>query len=118
MLRIGVAGLGGMGSLHARNVLGLPGARLVAVASTRPERAEEAAAELGVRASTYGELFAADDVDAVVLAGRSVDHAARACEVLAAGKHLFLEKPGATDAAGQAAVRSAAGALGDRVVQV
>jgi myo-inositol 2-dehydrogenase/D-chiro-inositol 1-dehydrogenase len=118
MLRVGVAGLGGMGSLHARNVLGLPGARLVAVASTRPERAAEAGAELGVRASTYGELCAADDVDAVVVAARSVDHEVRACEVLAAGKHLFLEKPGATSVAGQAAVRAAAEAHRDRVVQV
>jgi len=107
-----------MGSLHARNVLEIPGAELVAVASTRADRAAEAAAELGVRASTYEELFAADDVDAVVLAARSVDHAARACEVLAAGKHLFLEKPGATTVAGQSAVRAAAEAHGDRVVQV
>jgi myo-inositol 2-dehydrogenase / D-chiro-inositol 1-dehydrogenase len=118
VLRIGVAGLGGMGSLHARNALGLPGTRLVAVASTRSERAAEAAAELGVRASTYEELFAADDVDAVVLAARSIDHAAQACDVLAAGKHLFLEKPGATTVAGQDAVRAAAEAHSDRVVQV
>ena len=118
MLRIGVAGLGGMGSVHARNALELEGARLVAVASTRPERAAEEAAELGVRASTYDDLFAADDVDAVVVAARSVDHAERACAVLAAGKHLFLEKPGATTVAGQAAVRAAAEARRDRVVQV
>src|SRR5438876_5918443 len=117
MLRIGVAGLGGMGTVHARNALRLAGARLVAVASTRPERAAEEAAELGVRASTYDDLFAADDVDAVVVAARSVDHAERACAVLAAGKHLFLEKPGATTVAGQAAVRAAA-EQGDRVVQV
>jgi myo-inositol 2-dehydrogenase/D-chiro-inositol 1-dehydrogenase len=107
-----------MGLVHARNAAGLTGAQLVALASTRPERAAEAAAELGVRASTYDELFAADDVDAVVLAARSVDHAARACEVLSAGKHLFLEKPGATTVAGQSAVRAAAAAHGDRVVQV
>jgi myo-inositol 2-dehydrogenase/D-chiro-inositol 1-dehydrogenase len=107
-----------MGLVHARNLAALPGAQLVAVASTRPARAAAAAAELGVRASTYQELFAADDVDAVVLAARSVDHAARACEVLAAGKHLFLEKPGATTVAGQSAVRAAAEAHGDRVVQV
>jgi predicted dehydrogenase len=118
MLRIGVAGLGGMGSVHARNVLGLEGARLVAVASTRPERAAEAAAELGVRAAAYDELFGAEDVDAVVLAARSVDHAEHACAVLAAGKHLFLEKPGATTVAGQNAVRAAAEAHGDLVVQV
>jgi predicted dehydrogenase len=107
-----------MGTLHARNARGLAGAQLVAVASARPERAAEAAAALGVRASTYDELFAADDVDAVVLAARSIDHAQHACAVLAAGKHLFLEKPGATTVAGQAAVRAAADAHADRIVQV
>jgi len=93
--------------VHARNALSLGGARLVAVASTRTEVAAGAAAELGVRASSYEELFAADDVDAVVLAARSIDHAERAVQVLEAGKHLFLEKPGATTVAGQAAVRAA-----------
>lgn len=107
-----------MGTVHARNALGLEGVQLAAVASTRPERAAAAAAELGVRAATYEELFAADDVDAVVLATRSIDHAERACEVLAAGKHLFLEKPGATTLAGQEAVRVAASAHPNRVVQV
>ncbi len=97
-----------MGTVHARNALGLPGARLVAVASTRSEVTAAAAAELGVRGSSYEELFAADDVDAVVLAARSIDHAERAVTVLRAGKHLFLEKPGATTVAGQAAVREAA----------
>jgi len=97
-----------MGTVHARNALGLPAARLVAVASTRSEVTAAAAAELGVRGSSYEELFAADDVDAVVLAARSIDHAERAVTVLRAGKHLFLEKPGATTVAGQAAVREAA----------
>src|SRR5256885_10428565 len=118
MLRIGVAGLGGMGTVHARNALAIAGAQLTAVASTRPERAAEAALELGVRPSTYRDLFAADDVDAVVLAARSVDHAQHACAALAAGKHLFLEKPGATTVAGQAAVRTAGEARADRIVQV
>lgn len=117
-LRVGVAGLGGMGTVHARNALGLADVELVAVASTRPARAASGAAELGVRACTYGELFAAADVDAVVLATRSIDHAERALEVLAAGKHLFLEKPGSTTVAGQAEVRAAALAHPDRTVQV
>jgi predicted dehydrogenase len=96
-----------MGLVHARNALGIEGAQLVAVASTRAEIAADAAAELGVRASSYEELFAADDVDAIVLAARSVDHAERAVAVLEAGKHLFLEKPGATTLAGHDAVRAA-----------
>src|SRR5262249_59819955 len=94
----------------ARNALGLDRARLVAVASTRAEQAAQAAHELGVRGCGYAELFAAVDVDAVVLAARSVDHSKHARAVLAAGKHLFLEKPGATTVAGQAAGRGAAAA--------
>ena len=107
-----------MGTVHAQNARGLEGVQLVAVASTRAEQAASAAARLGVRGCTYEELFAADDVDAVVLAARSIDHAERAREVLAAGKHLFLEKPGATTVAGQTEVRAAASAHPDCVVQV
>jgi predicted dehydrogenase len=106
-----------MGAVHARNAQRIPGAELVAVASTRREQAESLAGELEVRGCGYDELFAAPDVDAVVLAARSIDHAARACEVLAAGKHLFLEKPGATTLAGHEAVVEAAAAAGT-VVQV
>src|SRR5262245_45837764 len=107
-----------MGRVHARNALGLDRARLVAVASTRAEQAAQAAHELGVRGCGYAELFAAVDVDAVVLAARSVDHSKHARAVLAAGKHLFLEKPGATTVAGQTAVREAAAAQPELVVQV
>ena len=107
-----------MGTVHARNAARLERARLVAVASTRPERAAEVAAELGVRASTYGELLAAEDVDAVVVAARSIDHAVWARAVLGAGKHLFLEKPGATTVADHEGVRAAAAAHPERIVQV
>jgi predicted dehydrogenase len=107
-----------MGIVHAGNALQLAGVELVAVASTRPERAAEVGADLGVRGSTYDELFTADDVDAVVLAARSIDHARHACAVLEAGKHLLLEKPGATTVAGQDAVREAAAARPACVVQV
>jgi myo-inositol 2-dehydrogenase/D-chiro-inositol 1-dehydrogenase len=107
-----------MGSLHALNAGRLRGARLVAVASTRPERAVALAAELGVRGSSYEGLLAADDVDAVVVAARSIDHAVWARAVLGAGKHLFLEKPGATSVADHAAVRAAATAHPDCIVQV
>src|SRR5262249_55038089 len=108
---------GGMGWVHASNARGLERVQLVAVASTRPERAASAASSLGVRACDYAELFSADDVDAVVLAARSVDHAEHACAVIAAGKHLFLEKPGATTVAGQEKVRTAAAGRPQLVVQ-
>jgi myo-inositol 2-dehydrogenase / D-chiro-inositol 1-dehydrogenase len=103
-----VAGLGGMGVVHARNALELPGARLVAVAAARPGRAEQVAADLGVDACTYHELLEREDVDAVVVAARSVDHSEVGAAVLSAGKHLFLEKPGATTIAGHERLRAAA----------
>jgi len=97
-----------MGVVHARNARELPGARLVAVAARRPGRAQEVAGELGAAACSYDELVARTDVDAVVVASRSVDHAEVASSVLEAGKHLFLEKPGATTLAGHERLRSAA----------
>ncbi|MGZ4291944.1 MAG: Gfo/Idh/MocA family oxidoreductase, partial [Gaiellaceae bacterium] len=117
-IRLGIIGLGGMGTVHTQNALQLETAHLVAVASTRRERAAEAARELGVRALTYEELLAADDVDAVVVAARSIDHARWGSAALVAGKHLFLEKPGATSLAGHDVLAAAAAARPGAVVQV
>jgi myo-inositol 2-dehydrogenase/D-chiro-inositol 1-dehydrogenase len=118
MIRLGIAGLGGMGSVHARNALALDGVELVAVASTRPERAAEAARALGVRACTYGELFTDEGVDAIVIAARSIDHARVATEALRAGKHILLEKPGATTVADHDALRAEAEARPGQIIQV
>ncbi|MDQ3890799.1 MAG: Gfo/Idh/MocA family oxidoreductase [Actinomycetota bacterium] len=117
-LRLGVAGLGGMGTIHAQNARHLSGAKLVAVASTRADRATAVAKQFGVRPCSYQALFAADDVDAVVVAARSVDHAALAVEVVEAGKHLFLEKPGATTLTGHEQLRRAAAEGSGQVVHV
>lgn len=117
-MRIAVAGLGGMGFVHARNVREIKGAELVAVASTRAGRARDVAAELGVRASSYNELLDADDVDAIVVAARSVDHSRVGQDVLRSGKHLFLEKPGATTLDDHDRLREAAADHRQAVVQV
>jgi predicted dehydrogenase len=107
-----------MGTLHAENAKRLPGTELVAVAATREGRAEEVGRRLGVAHGTYSELFARDDVDAVVLAARSVDHARLAVDVLRSGKHLFLEKPGATSLAEHDTLRLESAARPAQVVQV
>jgi predicted dehydrogenase len=106
-VRLGVAGLGGMGVVHARNALALPGVELVAVAAARPGRAEEVGAELGVEACSYDALIGRADVEAIVVAARSIDHAEVAAAVVAAGKHLLLEKPGATTLADHDRLRAA-----------
>jgi myo-inositol 2-dehydrogenase / D-chiro-inositol 1-dehydrogenase len=119
-LRIAVAGCGEIGLLHAQNVLALDSARLVAMASTGAARAAELAAQLGdgVRGVSHEELLALDDVDAVVLATRSREHAARAIALIEAGKHVLLEKPGATTLADHALLRAAAEAHPGVLVRV
>jgi predicted dehydrogenase len=107
-----------MGVVHARNALATPGATLVAVASTRAANAHDVASELGVRAASYDELFAADDIDGIVVAARSIDHAHVASNVLRSGKHLFLEKPGATTLAGHDALVAEAAGRPAQIVQV
>jgi scyllo-inositol 2-dehydrogenase (NAD+) len=91
---------------------------LVAVAAARPGRAEEVGGRLGVGHSGYSDLFAREDVDAVVLAARSVDHGPLAVEVLRSGKHLFLEKPGATSLGEHDVLRLESAARPGQVVQV
>jgi myo-inositol 2-dehydrogenase / D-chiro-inositol 1-dehydrogenase len=120
LLRVAVAGCGEIGELHAHNVLAQPHARLVAMASTRAERAVEFAASLGssVLGLTHEQLAAAEEVDAVVLATRSREHAARAIALIEAGKHVLLEKPGATTLADHERLRAAAAAHPDVLVRV
>ncbi len=118
MLRVGIAGLGGMGEVHARNALLVEGGVLAAVASTRPERASEVAHELGVKGCAYDELLASDDVDAVVIAARSIDHSRVAVDALRAGKHVLLEKPGATTLRDHDALLAEAGARRGQIVQI
>jgi myo-inositol 2-dehydrogenase/D-chiro-inositol 1-dehydrogenase len=118
MLRVGIVGLGGMGTVHARNALALEGGKLVAVASTRRDQGSDVARELGVRSCSYGELFAADDIDAVVVAARSIDHARVAVDALRCGKHVLLEKPGSTTLADHDALVAEAEMRPTQIVQV
>lgn len=119
-MRIGIAGLGEMGQVHLQNALAIDGVEVVAVAAARDGQAQRVANELapGARACGYEELFAADDVDGVVLAARSIDHARHAATVIEHGKHLLLEKPGATTLADADRMRAAADAHPGTVIQV
>jgi scyllo-inositol 2-dehydrogenase (NAD+) len=119
-VRVAVAGLGGIGLMHARNVARQDGAELVAVASATRERATEVAAALGrgVQAFSHEELPAADEVDAVVLCCRAREHVRYALPLLEAGKHVLLEKPGATTLADHDRLRGAAQAAPDSVLQI
>ena len=98
-LRVAVIGCGWQGRSHARIFAALPNARLVAVCDIDGEKASKVAEEAGAESiyTDYTELLRRDDIDAVSIV--LPDHLHReACEQsFAAGKHVLLEKPMATN---------------------
>jgi predicted dehydrogenase len=98
-LRVGQAGLGYWGRNLARNFDELTDLRWLCDASEE-RRAEFAGRYPDARITgDFGELLAADDVDAVVIATPVPTHYPLARAALEAGKHVFVEKPPAMRAA-------------------
>jgi predicted dehydrogenase len=91
-LRVGVVGVGVMGTYHAQNYAGLPGVRLVGVADPNPLRRRAIEQELEVPAFPEAELLLGQ-VDAVSIASPTSLHFAQAKMFLQAGVHVLLEKP-------------------------
>lgn len=104
---VGLAGLGSWGSNLARNFNEL--ARLTWICDASDERLAGAAARYpSARATTsFDELLQDEAVEAVVVATPVPTHADLARRALAAGKHVFVEKPmamGADDGEGLVAL--------------
>jgi len=69
MLRIAVLGCGRIGKMHAANIARHPRAELAAVYDVHHPSAETVAKAQGVTAAaTAEEVFASDEVDAVLIA--------------------------------------------------
>lgn len=103
-MRNGVVGVGvigtGFGSIvQAPGFSRAPGCKVVAIASSRKERAEAAARQLGIPFATddYRALLARDDVDLVCISAPPYLHHEMTLAALAAGKHVLCEKPMAAD---------------------
>jgi predicted dehydrogenase len=95
-VRIGTIGFGGMGSGDTRYALTVPGVELVAVSDLYDGRLTRARELHGERIATtrdYREVLARPDVDAVIIATPDHWHARISIDALAAGKHVYCEKP-------------------------
>jgi predicted dehydrogenase len=115
-LRVGLVGCGGRGTAAAAQALAADaGARLVALADVFPEPLESALAtlaELPIASQVdvpkerrhagfeACDALLAGDLDVVLLATPPHFRPRHARAAVAAGKHVFAEKPGAVDAAG------------------
>ena len=113
-IRVGVIGVGNIGTSHALNLARSVSGSIVSVVYDVDEpRADLLAGDLGARrATTVAELINAEDVDAVLIASPDAMHAEHALRAIAAGKPLAV---GEADAK---AVLDAEVALGRRLIQV
>jgi len=92
-LRIGVVGVGVMGSNHARVFAGLPDTQLVAVADPDAKQAEFVARTLGCAAVTDIDALLDLKLDAVTIAAPTHLHRDIALACIARGVHVMVEKP-------------------------
>ncbi len=94
-IRFGLIGYGAWGSHHARAICSVPDAALVAVCSRSDASRQQAQTDHPqARVYTdYHELLAREELDAVSVVLPSDLHYAVGRDVLAAGRHLLLEKP-------------------------
>ena len=102
-IRLGIIGIGNMGSEHCRTILAgkCPEVRLAAAADPRPERREWARKNLPEGTEVYGdgrELIAGGACDAVLVAVPHYGHPEMAEAALEAGLHVLCEKPAAVRA--------------------
>ena len=91
-MRVGVAGVGYLGTFHAEKYRVLSGVRLMGVHDSDMERGQRLADTLGVRFHPRLETLV-DAVEALSIAVPTVHHHAIARYCLTRGRHCLLEKP-------------------------
>lgn len=93
-VRIGVVGLGTMGSAHLRYFKTLAGGSVAAVCDASAERAKLVGAEFGVPSFTdYEEMISKGPIDAVLIATPHFQHPEVTIAALEKGLHVLCEKP-------------------------
>lgn len=95
-IRIGSVGLGRLGLRHAENIATrVMHAELYALCDVDGKKLDETADRLNVphRFTSFDEMIALDELDAVVIVSPSALHTEQISKALAAGKHVFSEKP-------------------------
>jgi len=95
-IKVGIAGLGRLGKVHAKNLaFRIPGVRLTAACSIVESELEYAKKEFGVKDTytDYRKMLAEADIDAVAIVTTSGEHCWQIEAALNAGKHVFSDKP-------------------------
>ncbi|MFW5982303.1 MAG: Gfo/Idh/MocA family protein [Candidatus Brocadiia bacterium] len=94
----GVIGTGGWGEIHARVYERAPRARLLALCDTDGDHLQQVGRKYGVSRlyTDCGEMFRAEELDAVSIVTPDFAHTELALEAIQNGVHVLIEKPLAT----------------------
>ena len=119
-VRVGVIGVGRMGSFHVEALsTRIHGAEVTVLSDFDHQRAAASAAEIGARAIDDPiAAIAADDVDAVVIASPGSAHEEQVLACLEHGKPVLCEKPLTSDVATARAVVEAEARSGRKLIQL
>jgi predicted dehydrogenase len=110
---VGIVGAGNISSEYLRSLTTYPDVRVVGIADLDVARAEAQAAEFGIPfAGSVDALLARDDVEIVVNLTIPAAHAEVGMKAVAAGKHVWGEKPLTLDLASATTLLEAAGSAG------
>lgn len=97
-VRIGIIGIGNMGSNHAQNIIKgeVPGGELTAICDYNSERLKWAKEKFGEKVELFDntdEFFASKTMDAVFVATPHYDHSTLAIKAFENDLHVLIEKP-------------------------
>ena len=95
-LRVALVGAGNLARwVHLPNLKKIPNVQLHAVYSASSARGKNYALRFGAAycCSDYQQILDDPEIDVVLVASRNTDHASQTLAALAAGKHVFVEKP-------------------------
>src|SRR5262249_15728318 len=95
--RVGVVGVGLHGEMHLQAYSTYDRCQLACVCDLNADRARAMAEKYGCDWTTDVEDLARSDVDGVSIATPDFAHLQPALQLIAAGKHLLVEKPLTTD---------------------
>lgn len=114
-MNIGVVGCGDISPLYLRSAKEFPVLNVLACADLDMDAARSRAAEFGIQGLTVDEILAYPDIDIILNITVPSAHAAVAKAALEAGKHVYNEKPLATDLADAKSLLALADEKGLRV---
>lgn len=116
-VKIGIIGCGAIGSVHADAYAKVSDAEVTALFDILPDKLRKKAEQHNVSKTytSYQELLADPEIDAVSICVPNNMHAPMAIDAFRAGKHVMLEKPMALNAEQGEAILAARDAAGKKL---